>query len=72
MWLDLDKNYFEKFITENKAKLSETNGFSELFKGLYLRAEGNGSKGTTGLLDIAKGKIVVIFHVDKKTKGGIK
>ncbi|MDM1396759.1 DUF4270 domain-containing protein [Myroides odoratimimus] len=69
MWLDLDKQYFEKFINDNKTKLSETNGFSELFKGLYFKTEGNGSKGAAGLLDIAKGKIVVIFKVDKKTTG---
>lgn len=70
MWLDLDKNYFTKFIKENKSKLSEPNGFNDLFKGFYFKTDvaSNGSKGITGLLDIAKGKVVIVLKDKKKIK----
>ncbi|MCC9042274.1 DUF4270 domain-containing protein [Myroides sp. M-43] len=69
MWLDLNESYFEKFITENKSKLSDVNGFNELFKGFYLKTNQatNGSKGVVGLLNLTGAKMVVILHDDKKT-----
>jgi len=71
MWLNLSNKYFEDFITEHKAKLETPNGFNEVFKGLYLKANvsRNGSNGSVGLLDAAKGKLVVILKDDKITKG---
>ncbi|MGL4581677.1 MAG: DUF4270 domain-containing protein [Flavobacterium sp.] len=68
MWLDLDKDYFTKFITENKTKLGQPNGFNEVFKGFYFKTDGAGTDGATGLLDIAKGKVVLIFHADVTSK----
>lgn len=68
MWLDLDKDYFTKFITDNKTKLGQPNGFNEVFKGFYFKTKGASGKGTAGLLDVAKGKVVIILHTDVKSK----
>lgn len=68
MWLDLDTNYFKDFITDNKTKLGQPNGFNEVFKGFYFKTKGASGKGTAGLLDVAKGKVVIILHTDVKSK----
>lgn len=67
MWLDLDKAYFQEFIKTNKEKLSNANSFSDVFRGLLFKANSNGSEGVAGLVDLSKGKLVVILREDKKT-----
>lgn len=66
MWLDLDKAYFQDFIEKNKAELGNSSSFNNLFRGLLFKANGNGSKGMAGLVDITKGKLVIILRDDKK------
>lgn len=66
MWLDLDKAYFQDFIEKNKSQLVNSSSFNKLFRGLLFKATGNGSNGIAGLVDVAKGKLVIVLRDDKK------
>ncbi len=68
MWLDLDKDYFQEFIEKNRPALSNAATFNNAFKGLVFKANSNGSEGMSGLVDLSKGKLVVILHEDKEIK----
>lgn len=61
VWLDLNKDYFKKFVT-NKDLFKDQSQFKNFFRGLYFKATGNGSTGTLGLLNIAQGKMVIKYH----------
>ncbi|SEI60666.1 protein of unknown function [Myroides marinus] len=69
-WLDLDEAHFTKFMKDNKSKLTTGSGFNEAFKGLYFETNQgvNGGTGSVGLLDVTKGKMVIIYHDDVTTK----
>lgn len=67
MWLDLDKEYFQEFIKKNKGALSNAVTFNDVFRGLLFKAKSNGTTGMSGLVDLSRGKLVVILSEDKKT-----
>lgn len=66
MWLDLDKEYFQDFINKNRKELTNTTDFDNVFRGLFLKAKANSTNGVSGLVDISKGKLVIILRDDKK------
>lgn len=61
VWLDLDKDYFKKFV-DNRDILKDQSQFKNYFRGLYFKATGNNSTGAVGLLNIAQGKLVIKYH----------
>lgn len=61
VWLDLDKDYFKKFV-DNRELLKDQSQFKNYFRGLYFKATGNSSTGAVGLLNIAQGKLVIKYH----------
>ncbi|WP_410878114.1 DUF4270 domain-containing protein [Myroides sp. DW712] len=61
VWLDLDKDYFKKFV-DDKDLLKDQSQFKNYFRGLYFKATGNSSTGIVGLLNMAQGKMVIKYH----------
>lgn len=67
-WIDLNKEYFQKFFVENRTKLASTDYFQDIFKGLFLQASPNSSKGAIGLINPAQGYLRATYSQDQKSK----
>ncbi len=61
LWLDLNKEHFQKFATST-FNLNDQSQFKNFFRGLYFKATGNSSTGALGLLNIGQGKLVLKYH----------
>lgn len=61
LWLDLNKEYFQKFTTSG-ANLNDPSQFKNFFRGLYFKASGNQTTGALGLLNLTQGKLVLKYH----------
>lgn len=67
MWLDLDKEYFQREWLDKKDLFTDAGAFNNLFRGLYFKATNNNSKGAIGLLNLASGKFVINYTYDSKS-----
>lgn len=72
MFLLLDKNiadynfFKQKIFNAPTGSLTNNSSFKEYFRGIYLKAENNGSSdGTMASLNFAGGYIQIIYHQDK-------
>lgn len=61
LWLDLNKEYFQKFATTG-VNLNDPSQFKDFFRGLYFKATGNQTAGALGLLNLTQGKLVIKYH----------
>lgn len=61
LWLDLNKEYFQKFTT-NLTSINDPSLFKNYFRGLYFKTSGSSSTGALGLLNITQGKLVIKYH----------
>lgn len=71
MWLDLNKQYFQDQWFANKDKFTDGSSFKDYFRGLYFKAKsntGSSNGGAIGLLNLAKGKLVINYRYDDITK----
>ncbi|WP_158961758.1 DUF4270 domain-containing protein [Myroides fluvii] len=61
VWLDLNKEYFKKFV-DNRNSFKDQSQFKNFFRGLYFKTSGNSTTGALGLLNITQGKMVIKYH----------
>ena len=61
LWLDLNKEHFQKFVTSSY-NLNDPSQFKNFFRGLYFKTSANSSAGALGLLNISQGKMVIKYH----------
>jgi hypothetical protein len=65
MRLHLDKAYFyNNIIQASAADLDNNNAFKSYFKGLYFEVDAVGNKGTSMVLDFAKGDVTIYYKQD--------
>ncbi len=64
-WIDLNKAYFQDFFLSNIDALANADTQSDVFRGLYLKASSNGSKGAIGLLALGQGYLRATYTKDQ-------
>ncbi|MHC5309739.1 DUF4270 domain-containing protein [Myroides sp. LJL116] len=64
-WIDLNMSYFQKFFIDNQASLANSDLQKNAFRGLYLKASSNGSKGALGLLALGQGYLRATYEQEE-------
>lgn len=64
-WLDLNREYFQKFFIDNQEGLASSDLQRNIFRGLNLQASNNGSKGAIGLLALGQGYLRATYEQDE-------
>lgn len=71
VWLDLNKEYFQRMFFENQDKFKDVNSFNNFFRGLFFSVTpNNGSEGAIGKLNFANANLVVKYSQDAEKKEG--
>lgn len=68
LFTELDKDYFQQLIFDNKDQFEDATVFKNYFRGLYFSVSPNSNSGTLVRLDMSKAKLVVRYSQDVKDK----